>query len=584
MSSLLEITSLEKSFGSQHLFKGISFTIQDSSKIGFLGPNGSGKSTLLKIIMGQEEPDAGSVSRRKEAVVGYASQVPELPSLSVEEVVLQGRRGREAETRARILLGKAQFTDFSQNASLLSGGWKKRLDIVRAMMLEPDLLLLDEPTNHLDLEGITWLESFLKRESVSYVVVSHDRYFLDKIATSVIELNPCYPQGLLSCKGNMNAFIEHRKQFLEAQEQKEASLSSVVRQERAWLNKTPKARTTKSRSRIRKANERIESLLDVKKRNTVSRVDIEFLSSERETRKLLVATNIAKSLGEKRLFSGVDLTLSPGTRVGVVGKNGTGKTTLLKVLAGAIPHDMGTVKYASDLKIVYFDQHREQVSPDITLREALAPNGDMVEFQGQSIHVNGWAKKFLFSPDKLQLPVGCLSGGERARILMAQLMLEPADVLFLDEPTNDLDIPTLEVIEDRLREFPGAVVLISHDRWFMDTVCTHIIGLGEHNEQRLFSSYEQWERSCVPEPKKEKPSSPRKQIAKKKLSYNEQRELDGMEEAIQKQEAEVCQIEGRLAELGLSAEKSLELYTLLSSAQQKLELLFERWEFLEGKK
>jgi len=582
MTSLLEITSLEKSFGSQRLFKEISFTVAEGARIGFLGPNGSGKSTLLKIIMGIEAPDRGSVFQRKEAVIGYASQIPEFPPLSVEEVVLQGQKSSEAAIEARILLGKAQFTDFSQEASLLSGGWKKRLDIVRAMMLKPDLLLLDEPTNHLDLEGIKWLETFLRKENVSYVVVSHDRYFLDQVATTVIELNPCYPQGLFACKGNMRAFIEQKEQFLEGQEKQAMSLSSVVRQEKAWLKKTPRARTTKSRSRIQRAHNLIETLSEVKKRNKVSRVDIEFLSSDRETRKLLVATNISKSLGEKQLFTGVDLTLSPGTRVGVVGKNGTGKTTLLKVLAGEIPQDMGTLKYASDLKIVYFDQHREQISPEITLREALSPNGDMVEFQGQFIHVNGWAKKFLFSPDKLQLPVECLSGGERARIVMAKLMLEPADILFLDEPTNDLDIPTLEVIEEQLKEFPGAVVLISHDRWFMDAVCTQIIGLGENNEQNLFSSYEQWERSIQKVFKKEKVAPQKREPIRKKLSYNEQRELEGMEGAIREKESEIAQIEKRLAEA--ASEESLKLYTLLASSQQDLDALFARWEFLESKK
>jgi len=584
MTSLLEVKALAKSFGSQSLFKNISLNVLEGARIGFLGPNGSGKSTLLKIIMGLEDPDKGSISRRKEVVVGYASQVPEFPSLSVEEVVLQGKKSTEARVQARILLGKAQFTDFSQEATVLSGGWKKRLDIVRAMMMEPDLLLLDEPTNHLDLEGIKWLETFLQRENVSYMVVSHDRYFLDKVATSVIELNPCYPQGLLRCKGNMSVFIECRKQFLEGQLRQAESLSSVVRQEKAWLKKTPRARTTKSRSRIQRANELIEGLTEVKKRNTTSKVDIEFLSSDRETRKLIVATNISKSLGEKRLFTGIDLTLSPGTRVGVVGKNGTGKTTLLKVLAGTIPQDMGTVKYAHDLKIVYFDQHREQISPKITLREALCPTGDTVEFQGQSIHVNGWAKKFLFSPDKLQLPVGCLSGGERARILMAKLMLEPADVLFLDEPTNDLDIQTLEVIEERLKEFPGAVVLISHDRWFMDTVCTQIVGLGENNEQRLFSSYEQWERSVLPQPKKTSVVAVSKKVpSKKRLSYNEQREFDGMEAAIAEKEAYIAEIEEKLAASSLCPEVSLELYNSLALSQKNLEALFERWEMLESK-
>ena len=386
----------------------------------------------------------------------------------------------------------------------------------------------------------------------------------------------------------MSAFAVHKEAFLQAQVQQEQSLASTVRDEIAWLKKSPKARTTKSQARVQRAEQLIEELAELRKRNQKKRVELDFSASERETRKLIVAKNLSKSLGGKLLFKGIDIQLSPGTRLGIVGKNGTGKTTLLKILAGQIPQDMGTIKYADALHLVYFDQHREQLSPHISLREALASSNDFVNYRGQSIHVNGWAKKFLFPSDRLDIPVGCLSGGEKARILIAKLMLEPADVLFLDEPTNDLDIPTLEIMEESLKEFPGAVVLISHDRCLMDQVCTQILGLGE-GEQRLFADYNQWEKSCAETAVKKEPTA--KPVAAptvmrtKKLSYKEQKELDEMEQKILATETEIERVTQQLEDplVQSDAQKSLELYNLLAEAQQTLEALFERWQHLLDK-
>lgn len=593
MTSLLGAHSLSKSFGTQTLFKQISFTISQGDRIGLIGPNGSGKSTLLKILMDLEPPDEGNVSKRQGLRLGYASQVPEFPSVSIEEVLMQvAAHGNEDDrfTRARILLGKAQFTDFSQNAALLSGGWKKRLDIARALMSEPDLLFLDEPTNHLDLEGILWLEKFLNREKFSYVVISHDRYFLENVTNKVIELNRCYPQGLFSSDGNMSAFMDHKEAFLTAQAQQERGLRSIVNGEIDWLRRSPKARTTKSRSRIQRAYELIEDLAELKERNKTHQINLEFSASERETRRLMVAKNLTKTIGSKTLFKGFDLVLSPGSRVGIVGKNGTGKTTLLKMLAGQISADMGTIKYADDLKLVYFDQHREHIPGHLTLKEALSPVGEMVNYRGQHIHVHGWAKKFLFAKERLTLPVHCLSGGERARILIARLMLEPADVLFLDEPTNDLDITTLEVIEESLKDFAGAVVLISHDRCLMDRLCTEIVVLGDGERPQFFADYSQWEQTVSQKAvdiKKEVVLKPSVEAVKasKKLSYKEQKELDGMEASIATVEAEMGALQQQLhdPQVGADSKKSLEVYRLLGECQSKLDALFTRWQFLDDK-
>lgn len=592
MSSLIGIHSLSKSYGTQILFKEISFTIHAGDRIGLLGPNGAGKSSLIKILAGLDKPDSGSVSRKQNLQVGYASQDPEFPNLSLEEVLLHEKPTshyvdeQELLTRARILLSKAQFTDYTQNASTLSGGWKKRLDIVRALMKQPDILLLDEPTNHLDLEGILWLEKFLNKEKISFVVVSHDRYFLENVSNKIMELNRCYPQGLFSSDGNMSAFMEHREAFLKGQQQLERGLASVVRDEIEWLRKSPKARTTKSRSRIGKAYELMEELSEVKQRNVTKKVEIDFSASERATQKLLVAKNISKKLGDKQLFTGIDITLSPRSRLGIVGKNGTGKTTLLKILGGLIPPDSGTLKFADDLKLVYFDQHREHIPADISLRKALSPTNDRVNYRGQDIHVNGWAKKFLFSPERMELPVGCLSGGERARILIAKLMLQPADILFLDEPTNDLDIATLEVIEESLMEFAGAVVMISHDRCLMERVCTQILGLGENCEQQFFADYGQWEAAQQKVVKKELPVAkteikPAVVSKPKKLSYHEQKELENMEKNILHAEQELEQLQTKINSEN-DPKVLLELYHDAANAQRKLDTLFERWQYLSS--
>lgn len=584
MTSLLDAHSLSKSFGSKLLFNNISFTLCKGDRIGLLGPNGSGKSTLLKILMGLESADSGRISKRQGLIVGYASQSPEFDPLSLEEILMSVCSGDETEllTRARILLSKMQFTDFEQNAQKLSGGWKKRLDIARALMLQPDLLLLDEPTNHLDLCGILWLEKFLERERISYVVVSHDRYFLEAVSDRILELNPAYPQGILGFEGTFSDFIEHKDAFLKMQEEQQRSLAGTLRTEMEWLRRSPKARTTKSESRVKKAYQLMEEFSEIKKRNTVSKVSLEFSDSERATRKLIAGKNLALSLGGKPLFNKLDVTLAPGMRLGIVGKNGTGKTSLLKVLAGQIPQDSGTIKYATDIKLVYFDQHREQIPPHLTLKDALSETSDMVNYRGQDIHVNGWAKKFLFPQDRLNITVGCLSGGERARLLIAKLMLKPADVLFLDEPTNDLDIQTLEVIEESLREFSGAVVLISHDRCLMDRVCTQILGLGEASSGEYFADYSQWEATLSEAP--EKKEAPKKQIENKpqkakKLSYNEQRELDGMEITIISVEEAIASLQ---KQLDTDSNPSLELYHKLAEEQKKLDALFERWEYLQN--
>jgi len=599
MTLLLNCHSLSKAYGSRQLFKDISFGIFRGDKIGLVGPNGSGKSTLLKILAAHDNPDDGSVSYRKSLRIGYVPQNSDYSPLPIEEVVFDAispndhTPDHEKQTKVKILLSKLGFKDLYQNAQVLSGGWKKRLDIAKELINDPEILFLDEPTNHLDLEGILWLEKFLKEEALAFLVTSHDRYFLQNSVSRMIELNPVYPQGIFCCDGDYLAFIEKKAEFLHQQQQSERSLASKVRNEIDWLRQSPKARTTKSQARVQEAGRLIQELSEVRSRNKQATAKIDFEASDRQTRKLLAAKNLAKSLGNRPLFSGLDITLVQGMRLGIVGANGTGKTTFLKLLAGEIQPDKGTLKYADGLRIVYFDQHRQKLNLEDTLRKALSPNTDTVVYRGQSIHVNSWAKRFLFSPDRLDLPVKQLSGGERARIGIAKLMLQPADLLLLDEPTNDLDIPTLETLEESLNEFSGAIVLITHDRAFLDRLATHVLGLG-YPEIPLLADYRQWEQfvekqqqqlsSSMRKDRQEKSISPLPNPLKK-LSYHEKRELEQMEANILSTEEEIARLEKIMHELTESNDHA-ELQKVcqkLGETQSKLERLFNRWQDLDRK-
>ncbi|MFY7842796.1 MAG: ABC-F family ATP-binding cassette domain-containing protein [Rhabdochlamydiaceae bacterium] len=586
METIISIHSIAKSYGPSFLFHNLSFSIMRGDRIGLIGPNGSGKSTLLKILTEQETPEQGFITKKQGLRIGYTHQSPDFPDLTVLEVVCGMKNPQDIEwiTKAQVLLGKAECENIDQKVSVLSGGWKKRVDIIRALMEDPDILLLDEPTNHLDLEGIFWLEKFLKRERVNFMMISHDRYFLNNTCHKIIEINKCYPQGIFVSEGNMEDFQKNKTLFLQQQTEQARALKLMVKQEKEWLSRSPAARTTKSEARIQRAFDLIDTLSDIQQRQKMPKAGLEFEGSNRQTRQLLVTKNLSKKMNDKWLFKHIDITLSPGTRLGLIGKNGTGKTTLLRILAGLENHDQGTIKSAEDLKLVYFDQHREQIPDHISLKEALSPNGDFVTYQGKSIHVNGWAERFLFSSDRLSIPVKVLSGGERARILIARLMLQSADLLFLDEPTNDLDIPTLEVFEESLKEFPGAVVMISHDRSLMDKVCNCIIGLGEGLENTLFADYQQWEKEVSKQKSKltqeETGRGTTKAKNEKKLSYQEKKELDNIEPTILKLEQEI----EKLNQLISSDDKNdPSIYQKLAQKQQTLEELFHRWEELSKK-
>ncbi len=592
---LLSCQSLSKSFGSRPLFEGLSLSIFSEDRVGLIGPNGAGKSTLLKILAGVEKADKGILSAKRGLKIGYVAQSCEFPDVDAKTVLLEAlkddteKADYEKELLAEIWLSKLGFTGSEPTAARLSGGWKKRLSFAEQLIRSPDLLLLDEPTNHLDLEGILWLEKFLMREVSGYLLVSHDRYFLQNVTNRTIEINPVFPEGLFAIDGSYNHYLEKKEGFLLGQIEQERSLASKARRETEWLRRSPKARTSKSKSRVDDAHELLEDLSQVRVRNTEKRAGIDFAASERETRKLLACKNLSKVTNGRTLFKHLDFTLSPGTRIGLMGPNGSGKTTLLRMIAGDVSPDQGTIKRADPLAIVYFDQHRVQLPNDITLRKALCPHGDYVHFRGQQIHINGWCKRFLFSPEMLEMSIGKLSGGERARIAIAHLMLQPADLLLLDEPTNDLDIPTLDTLEESLLDFPGAVVLITHDRCMLDRTCNALLVLGDPENVQLYPDYTQWQASLKAKKSSEKAQPHEKQKestpTKGKLSYKEKQEYEQIESKMAKLEEEVKQLNQLLEsdEIAKDPNRLAEVCTSIGLAENQIEQLYLRFDELNKK-
>jgi ABC transport system ATP-binding/permease protein len=612
MSNLLSCRSLTKAFGSQTLFQNVDLVVGSGDRIGLIGPNGSGKSTLLKIICGLEDADAGKVSTQKHVRVSYLAQADVFAEeKGVTDNLLQSLERTDLDeiekyNRVQAMLSRAECVEDGMPVQLLSGGRRKRLSICRSLLTRPDVLIMDEPTNHLDIEGILWLERMLTgtftEAPSTYILVSHDRRFLENCTNRVVELSPIYPQGSFQVNGRYSDFLEEREKFLTQQAQDEDRLHNKVRRENEWLRRGPKARATKARYRIDEAYRLQDELAQVKERNrALSNVRIDFEATQRKTKKLLEAEGISKGYQDKELFSNLDILLSPGSRLGLLGRNGCGKSTLMALLAagtgdnGPKP-DSGTIRTAENVKIVHFDQRGEDIDPTITLRRALAPEGDSVVFRGGAVHVVSWAKRFLFKPDQLETPVGQLSGGERARILIAGLMRRPADILLLDEPTNDLDIQSLDVLEESLHEFPGALVLVTHDRFLLDRVCDRLIGFDGDGGALYFADYEQWlsymqgrVKSEEPAEKTGKTSGILPQITKKKggrLSYIDQREYDRMEERILEAETELSGLQQRMADPETIADPGLlhECWQEMQQVQQLIDDLYTRWDELEKKK
>ena len=602
MPPIIAAQGLSKRYGAEPLFQNISFTVSEGERIGLIGPNGSGKSTLLEILAGRVTPDTGDVAVRKRTrmtIVRQNSEFPEGATIrSVIESALDRAEVPQKDRAARVAepLGRAGFTDMDALTSALSGGWRKRLAVVEGLVEAPDVLLLDEPTNHLDLAGIEWLETLLQNAPFACVVVSHDRYFLENVTTAVVELARSYEDGYLRASGNYSVFLEAKEEFLHAQRKRQEALENLVHTEIEWLRRGPKARTTKSKARIDTAQELIGELADLNARTRTTSAKIDFSSTDRKTKRLLALDEVTYSIGGRTLFSKIHFAITSGMRVGLVGPNGSGKTTLLRLLRGDLAPAHGEIRRADSLRVVYFDQNRE-LDPDLSLRRALAPESDSVIYRDRVTHVAAWAAKFLFDPEQLSQPVGKLSGGERARVLIAQLMLQPADVLLLDEPTNDLDIPTLEILEENLLEYRGALVLVTHDRFMLDRVSTVVLGLDGLGGAERFADYSQWDVWQRAQQKgstnvssgARRPGSAGEASsasAKKRLSYLEVRELETIEERIadadRNLEAQRAVLED--PEVTSDPPRLKVACIAMDEAQTFLDRLYERWGELEKKK
>ena len=589
MPDLLTCQKITKAFGAEPLFEEFDLSIREKDRLGMIGPNGAGKSTLLKIMAGIEKPDQGSVIIQKGVRCVYMPQMSDFdPNQTVlaavrENAKRNGHYHDETEIAAVVTLDKLGFQDPDATVATLSGGWRKRLTLACGLTVEPDLLLLDEPTNHLDLEGVLWLENLLAAAPFAWVLVTHDRVFLERTVARIAEINGIYPESVLAINGNYSVFLEKRKQYLDSQEKYKEALAGKVRRETEWLQKGPKARTTKARYRVNAAQQLIDELDRVKTREeSLIRSDIDFSSSQRKTKKLVELKAVAKTMGDKKIANNLDLVLSPRMKLGILGQNGSGKTTLLKLINKQRDADRGEVRHAPNLNLVYFDQGRSQLDPNQSLREALSETGDSVIYQDRSLHVVTWARLFRFTNDQLPLPVGELSGGEQARLLIARLMLMKADVLLLDEPTNDLDIPTMELLEESLTRFAGALVLVTHDRYLLSRVCHKFIGLDGMGGHGLFADYGQWERSLKGEQTKDKKTPVAKSKPKKKkakLGFKERHEFEGMEQRIlvAEDKLESCRATAEDPTIASDGQSLMQAHEALAQAQLEVDRLYERW-------
>lgn len=603
MSLLLSLNKVEFTYGSRSLFEGLSFGVEEGQKIGLIGPNGAGKSTLLKIIAGDLMPHSGESNPRKNLRIAQVTQDLRLTTKdTAHEIVTKHLQNKlrlsavDAEVRAATTLSIMGFVPMETPLDQLSGGWRKRVDIACAFAEEPDLLLLDEPTNHLDWNGILWLEDHLRSYKNAFILVSHDRTFLNSVTNKTMEINSLYREGFLSFDLPYEDFLKKKSEYIQAQIQQQEVLSNKANRELEWLRAGVKARTTKSQSRQKEAYALLSELEGVKERNrsvqSKSRVEID--ASGRKTKKLFDIKNLNLGFSEKTLISDLNLILRPKTRWGILGDNGSGKTSLLRAITGELKSYTGKLDRAENLKIVYYDQNRQQLPQDISLIQFLGDGGEYLIFKDQEVHVASYARRFLFSSDKMQLKISQLSGGEQARLQIAKLLLQPADVLIFDEPTNDLDIETIEVLEDTLRQFEGLILLVSHDRKFLENLCDSFLGLTGKGPWATYSQLNQWlrERFSPPssessnkksvspptKPNPEKPSSA-------KMSYKEKRQWETIEEDIQSAESHLSSLQAQIEDPDVLGDhlKLSEVTNQIAIQQKKIEQLYELWETLSQK-
>jgi ATP-binding cassette subfamily F protein uup len=606
---LVVLDHVSIAFGHLPLLDDASMQIDQGERIAVIGRNGAGKSTLLQIVSGETPPDAGSVWRQPALRVARLVQdVPLVASTTVAEIVAEGLGARSAEEsdawrhehKVDQILSRLDLVGDAR-VDTLSGGWRRRVLLARALVAEPDVLLLDEPTNHLDIDAIVWLETFLSGYRGSVVFVTHDRAFLQRIATRIVELD----RGrLTSWPGEYEAFLRRKDEWLASEAVQQEKFDKRLAQEEAWLRQGIKARRTRDEGRVRALMAmRAER---AQRRETMGSVNLRAERAELSGKLVFEAESISKSYGDRAVVRDFSTRIMRGDRIGLIGPNGVGKTTLLRLLLGELEPDSGTVRQGANVTVAYYDQQREQLDPERTVFDTIGDGNDTVTVNGEARHVHGYLRDFLFPAERARSPVKSLSGGERNRLLLARLFTRPSNVLVLDEPTNDLDIETLELLEAQLVSWPGTLLLVSHDRVFLDNVVTStLVFEGNGRVGEYVGGYVDWQRQRhaageLRQADKESGAGPARRAAgpqagsgrnggapaPAKLSYNEQRELAALPARIESLEAEQTRLAAAVAHPEFYKERPDAIAQTLdrvSAIERELIDAYARWDALDSR-